>query len=243
MVGRGAFWKKLLGRQSTGDIRDLFELIARANGFQGENKAQFHQDIFALLESGFKRNGYFVEFGATNGVDLSNTYLLEKVFGWRGILAEPATVWHTELNANRTAAIEFDCVWKNSGESLTFNMVDEAELSTLAAFNNSDGRSGKRQHGATFSVNTVSLNDLLKRHNAPRQIDYLSIDTEGSELEILSGFDFGAHDVSVITCEHNYTKDRERIFELLIAKGYQRRFTSLSQCDDWYVKQASAIST
>lgn len=235
-MGRGAFWKRLLDRRSNGDIQDLFGLMARAHGFLGENKSQFHQDIFVLLETGFKQNGYFVEFGATNGVDLSNTYLLEKAFGWSGILAEPATVWHTDLAANRSAKIEFDCVWKNTGESLEFNMVDEAELSTLATFNNSDGRSRKRRQGATFTVKTVSLNDLLKRHDAPRHIDYLSIDTEGSELEILQNFDFAAHSFSVITCEHNYTKDRERIYKLLTAKGYERKLTRLSQCDDWYVK-------
>lgn len=211
--------------------------MARAHGFLGENKSQFHQDIFVLLETGFRKNGYFVEFGATNGVDLSNTYLLEKVFGWNGILAEPATVWHNDLTANRTAQIEFDCVWKSSGDALAFNMVDEAELSTLADFNNRDGRSRKRRQGATYTVNTVSLNDLLKRHKAPGHIDYLSIDTEGSELEILSHFDFSAHTISVITCEHNYTKDRERLFKLLTSKGYERKLTSISQCDDWYVKK------
>jgi len=236
-MGRGAFWKKLLDNRPNGDTEDLFELIARAHGFLGENKSQFHQDIFVLLETGFKRDGYFVEFGATNGIDLSNTYLLEKTFGWTGILAEPATVWHSDLNANRTASIEFDCVWKSSGESLEFNMVDEAELSTLATFNNADGRSRKRRQGATFTVKTVSLNDLLKRHSAPKHIDYLSIDTEGSELDILQSFDFTAHSFSVITCEHNYTKDRARIHRLLTAKGYDRKLTSLSQCDDWYVKR------
>jgi hypothetical protein len=49
------------------------------------SKAQLRQDIFVLNELNFKRDGYFVEFGATNGVDLSNTYLLEKGYNWKGI--------------------------------------------------------------------------------------------------------------------------------------------------------------
>lgn len=61
------------------------------------SKAQLRQDLFALSYLDFKKNGYFVEFGATNGVDLSNTYLMEKEFGWNGILAEPAVVWHKDL--------------------------------------------------------------------------------------------------------------------------------------------------
>ena len=52
------------------------------------SKAQLKQDLFVLATLNFKRNGYFVEFGATSGVDISNTCLLEFDFGWRGILAE-----------------------------------------------------------------------------------------------------------------------------------------------------------
>ena len=61
------------------------------------SKSQLGQDIFALFEVGFKEGGYFVEFGATNGVSLSNTYVLEKEFAWGGILAEPAMRWHRDI--------------------------------------------------------------------------------------------------------------------------------------------------
>jgi len=64
----------------------------------------------------FKEGGYFVEFGAANGCDLSNTYILEKQFGWRGVLAEPAKMWHKNLIKNRDCNVEFDCVWRTSGE-------------------------------------------------------------------------------------------------------------------------------
>jgi hypothetical protein len=55
-----------------------------------KSKSQLKQDLFVLAELDFKSNGFFVEFGATNGIDLSNTHLLENEFGWGGILAEPA---------------------------------------------------------------------------------------------------------------------------------------------------------
>lgn len=44
-----------------------------------------------------KKMVFFVEFGATNGVDLSNTHILEKKFNWDGVLAEPAHIWHSAL--------------------------------------------------------------------------------------------------------------------------------------------------
>ena len=105
-----------------------------AQGIAEKSRAQLKQDIFVLLETGFKCGGYFVEFGATNGVDLSNSWLLEKVFGWTGILAEPATIWHDDLKQNRTAIIETRCVWSQSGVTLDFTMADAPEFSTLSTF-------------------------------------------------------------------------------------------------------------
>ena len=79
--------------------------------------------------------------------------------------------------------------------------------------------------------------DLLIENSAPEYIDYLSIDTEGSELRILKAFDFSKYTFGVITVEHNYTSDRELIYKLLSSAGYTRRFEAVSKWDDWYFKQ------
>ncbi len=199
-----------------------------------KSKSQLHQDLFVLCHLGFKKNGFFVEFGATNGLDLSNSYLMEKEFGWNGILAEPGTCWHKELKNNRTCNLETDCVWKDSKSVLTFNQTEVAELSTINIFSDTDSHSEDRKNGKTYEVKTISLSDLLKKYNAPKIIDYLSIDTEGSEYEILSHFDFSEYSFNVITCEHNYTPMREKLFSLLTDQGYQRVFEELSLFDDWY---------
>ncbi len=75
-------------------VSEYFEYLS-------ESKSQLRQDLFVLSELRFKRDGYFVEFGATNGIDLSNSHLLETRFGWQGILAEPARIWHKALKNNR----------------------------------------------------------------------------------------------------------------------------------------------
>ena len=200
------------------------------------SESQLHQDIFVLSILDFKKDGYFVEFGAASGRELSNSYLLEKEFNWRGILAEPGKIWHQQLKANReNAIIETRCVWKDSDSTLTFNEVKSAELSTIQEFSGSDGHIHARAGGVTYSVETISLLDLLDSHNAPRVIDYLSIDTEGSEYEILEAFDFAKYSFNVITCEHNYTSNREKIYSLLTAHGYVRVHDQLSQFDDWYI--------
>ena len=200
------------------------------------SKSQLRQDLFVLSSLNFKKHGYFVEFGATNGYDLSNTYLMEKQFGWSGILAEPATIWHKDLYNHRSCNIETDCVWSDSDRTLTFNQVAVPELSTINNYSDTDIHAEDRQEGKIYNVKTISLNDLLSKYNAPKHIDYLSIDTEGSEYEILSNFDFSKHTFQVITCEHNYTTMREKIYTLLIQQGYQRVFENLSLFDDWFVK-------
>ena len=203
------------------------------------SKAQLMQDLFVLAETKLKKNGFFVEFGATNGVDLSNTYLLEKEFGWSGILAEPAKRWHADLWNNRNCEIETNCVWQVSNATLTFNEANIAKFSTINSYSAVDLHREARKDGKAYDVKTISLFDLLQKHNAPEKIDYLSIDTEGSELDILSAFNFDRYQISVITCEHNYTAARDKIFSLLTRNGYVRKFQNLSEFDDWYVRPPS----
>jgi FkbM family methyltransferase len=214
------------------------EVRSRCVDLLEASKSQLSQDLFVLSELGFKENGYFVEFGATNGIHLSNSYLLEKEFFWDGILAEPAQMWHSALKENRTAAIETKCVWKKSGETLVFNETEIGELSTIDDFSDSDNNFSSREYGKRYNVETISLMDLLEYFDAPQSIDYLSIDTEGSEYEILQGFDFERYQFRVITCEHNYTPMREKIYNLLTRNGYERKFEPLSKWDDWYVKSS-----
>ncbi len=201
-----------------------------------QGRAQLRQDLFVLTQLDFKRHGFFVDVGATNGIDLSNTYLLETAFQWRGIVAEPARRWQAALRANRSAAIETRCVWRTTGSVVNFREVHIGELSTIDEFSAGDTHSEARRRGRTYEVGTISLNDLLHLHQAPRVIDFLSIDTEGSEYEILKAVDFDRYSFSVITCEHNHTPKRDRILQLLSGHGYVRKFENLSRFDDWYVK-------
>jgi FkbM family methyltransferase len=201
-----------------------------------ESSAQLLQDLWVAYETGEQRGGYFVEFGAVDGVHASNTLYLERHLGWTGILAEPARVAHGPLKANRVCAIDTRCVWSESGRRLLFNQTVPLVHSTIDSFSAGDMHAASREGGERYEVETVSLNDLLAQWDAPRRIDYLSIDTEGSEFEILAAFDFDRWDVRRISVEHNYTASREAILDLLTAHGFARRFPALSRVDDWYVK-------
>jgi FkbM family methyltransferase len=199
--------------------------------------SELHQDLFVLSTLKFKEHGFFVEFGATNGIDGSNTYMLEKFFHWRGILAEPAKSWHIQLQKNRPLAmLEYNCVWRDSNSKILFSEIPDAPgLSTISEFKNSDLHNNSRKHGYTYKVKTISLNDMLEKYNAPKVIDYISIDTEGSEYEILMNFNFNKYKSRIITVEHNYNGNRNSINSLLQNQGYRRVFTDISLYDDWYV--------
>jgi FkbM family methyltransferase len=201
-----------------------------------KSHAQLFQDLLVLFLLKEKRDGYFIEFGAMDGITMSNTFLLESKYGWRGILADPARCWHQELKRNRACSLDLRCVWSESGKTLQFNEVVEAEYSTIDALTGSDFHAKSRQDGKRYAVETISLCDLLRAHDAPTDIDYLSIDTEGSEFAILDSFFPTQHKVCVITVEHNYTEQRSDIHSLLTSWGYTRVFEELSMFDDWYIK-------
>lgn len=239
-ITRSSKLERLEKLSTVGDTIDLLlqlpgQHVERLLRALRHSKSQLRQDLFVLSELGLKANGFFVEFGATNGIDLSNTYILEKGFGWQGILAEPAKCWHEALRENRKCHIETDCVWRESNSVLKFDETDLRELSTISAYKSSDWHKPSRTSVSRYTVKTISLEDLLDKYSAPRIIDYLSIDTEGSEFEILKAFNFGRYDFRVITCEHNFSEQREKIFHLLTGKGFVRKLEAYSAFDDWYV--------
>ena len=205
--------------------------------------SQLQQDLFvAWCISNAQNKGlitsqprYFVEIGATNGFMLSNTFFLEKLLGWSGLLCEPAKIWHQELSKIRLCKVDLRCVTSKSGESLDFNETPNPEFSTLSRYEGADSHLQSRLDGVHYEVESVSLNDLLTFHNSPEVIDYLSIDTEGSELDILQNLDFEKYSFRVLTIEHNFTSKREAIQQLLTENGYKHVLSNVSQQDDWFV--------
>jgi FkbM family methyltransferase len=204
-------------------------------------KSQVRQDLFVLFITKLKRDGFFVEFGACDGVELSNTLTLEKDFNWKGILAEPSISWHDELFNNRSCHIDKRAVWKESNKELDFVEVENVKTisgidTELFKTNFTDLR--ESVHNKRFKVKTITLKDLLIEYNAPKQIDYLSIDTEGTEFEIISGFDFNEYDIKIITVEHFFNvEESNKIYDYLKQFNYERVLTELSGQDDWYVKK------
>lgn len=216
--------------------RDELRFLAYAFDRLDTSQAQILQDLWVGYELGDQRGGFFVEFGATNGRTNSNSWLLETTYGWNGILAEPNPIWHEDLARNRRCTIDRRCVFTRSGETLSFAATEDPELGGIAATAEHDHYAPVRRAAPSFAVETIALNDLLEQHEAPATIDYMSIDTEGSELAILEAFDFARWQVRLFSIEHSNSPQEPKIDVLMAAKGYRRKFAEFSQWDGWYVR-------
>ena len=208
--------------------------------YVGKSYSQLGQDLFVLVFLDCMHDVYFVEFGAMDGIHLSNTYLLEKNYNWTGILCEPGNVFKENLKQNRKCIIDDRAVTGRSGDQLMFKEVDiEQGLSGLVEYFHEEEfhtKNRKASSGAQYLVNTVSLNDLLIEHNAPKHINYMSIDTEGSETDILKNFKFDGYQIDILTVEHNHVEENKiAVQNILINQGYMVCQFTQPVFEDWFI--------
>uniref|UniRef100_A0A6C0I856 Methyltransferase FkbM domain-containing protein n=1 Tax=viral metagenome TaxID=1070528 RepID=A0A6C0I856_9ZZZZ len=198
------------------------------------SKSQLGQDLAVVKFYKERKGGFFVEIGANDGVSLSNTFMLETVYGWKGICVEPVPKNYDKLIKSRPGSIcRSDAVYSHSGLSVDFDIANDVDLLSGIS-THIDHTAVVNANKTTIRVNTVSLFDLLINANAPNFIEYLSIDTEGSEYEILRTFDFTKYVFGLIDVEHNCIEPRRtNIRQLLLANGY--KYIGPNKFDDMYV--------
>ena len=187
-------------------------------------QSQLGQDRWVL--SKFATPRYFLEVGANDGVALSNTYELEKA-GWTGLSIDPfpknREQRHTKLVVAAVAS---------SVRNVTFVRADEyggikEHLGLHAA---------KALTSEAVTLTTRTLTEILETENAPSYIDYMSLDTEGSEYDILSSFPFWKYTLGLISVEHNNEEPKKSMIrELLDYHGYM--LERQVDFDDWFVSR------
>lgn len=200
-----------------------------------DSDAQLMQDLFVdfVLQ---KAGGTFVEFGAYDGVTFSNSRYLERVRGWRGVLAEPTPRLQVAIANDRPLAIlDKRCVYGKSGLEIKFSETGSADLSTIRGLERSDHMARFRNRVEVHRVPTVSLDDLIASHFKGEEVDYVSVDTEGSEWEILSNYEFTGNP-AVFTVEHNFSDHRDDLSGMMLKHGYVNVFPSYTGFDDWFVR-------
>ena len=192
--------------------------------------SQIRQDLKVLEYYNNKKNGYFVEIGANDGINLSNTYLLESKYNWKGICVEPVPSIYQKLKKNRLSINISNACYNTNNE-----YVDIVEANLLSGIKKDiDKHHKKTENKKIVKVMTKTLTNILNENNAPKYIEYLSIDTEGSELKILQGIDFDKYRFGYINIEHNNVEPkRSQMKDLLIKNGY--KYMGENKWDDIYV--------
>lgn len=200
-------------------------------------ESQLGQDCLVDTVFDGKTNGIFVEIGVGNGKDISNTYFLEKYRDWTGLLCEPALRFHDSIRQDREATLVDRAVYDQSDLELEFSeVIGQPELSTLSNRVLADGHD--RSQVVKYTVKTISFNDLYDEYLDGKTIDYLSVDTEGSELAILGSIDFDKIRISMISTEHNYdAKKLEEISRLLGRFDYVEILPSIFEFESIFVKR------
>ncbi len=208
---------------------------------------QFFQDQF-VNEQFFKdkKNGFFIDIGASDGITGSNTYFFEKHLGWTGICVEPVKQQFEKLKSIRSCICLNACISNYEGPDHFFDVTDNVgnpvgisglvnkydaqhwnNITVMAAVHN-------------WNINLIPVhcflfNNLQKMFHIYK-IDYLSIDVEGAELDILMAIDFSLFDIEIIDVENNYEDEKIRSF--LSNKNYE--FVARVGVDDIYRKKENS---
>lgn len=182
--------------------------------------------IFEYIFPG-KRGGYFLEAGAANGMAASSCYVLEKELGWTGICVEPNDHFFEQLVHNRPNSIcEQVCLSDQPG-IVTFIQGKPGLVGPYLSGIKSNlenyklGSSTVIAEGKEVEKEAVTLEYLLKKHNAPQVIDYGAFDIEGSELKILEAFPFDQYQFLALSIECDESV-WEILYPLLVSKGYRQ---------------------
>ncbi|WP_169054406.1 FkbM family methyltransferase [Nitratireductor sp. XY-223] len=171
--------------------------------------------------------GYFIELGANDGVSQSNTYLLEARHGWRGLLVEAVPHLYMQCKHNRSpqndychaAAVDFDYPGRFV-EMHYSGLMTVGETSALDIEHHArDGVEflGDGEEVIRFGAPARTLTSILDEVEAPRRIDFVSLDVEGAELSVLGGIDFERYSFGFLLIE---TGDFDGVAAMLAKKGY-----------------------
>jgi len=208
---------------------------------QFEFFSQVGQDKY-IYENFFKdkESGFFLDIGAHDGIDKSNSYFFEKYLNWSGICVEPIPDVFNRLRQNRKCISVNAGLSDKNGSAIFWKIQGYSEmLSGLAENYNEQHKERIRKeleiYGGNLeeiTIEIMDINTLMHKSNISH-VDYCTIDVEGSEEKILSVLDPKEIDISVFTVENNYSSNSLR--KLMKGKGY--KLYSKVDFDDVYVKK------
>ena len=185
--------------------------------------SQVGQDLFVINYFGNDYKGIFIDIGANDGITFSNTKLLEE-FEWTGICIEPIKKTFDKLVKNRNCICHNIAIDNFNGTKKFLELNGYSEMLS-GIIDNFDPKHLERinreivQHGGNkieIEINVKKFSDVIDLID----IDYISIDVEGSELNILKSIDFNKHKIKIFGIENNYPETFSEIENFLKLYNY-----------------------
>jgi FkbM family methyltransferase len=177
---------------------------------------------------GCRRDGFFVEVGANHPFEGSQTWLLERV-GWKGVLVEPLPEKADLIRKTRPEAFLFAGVATSPDKTGLLNLhIPEADAFASTEMNVDDVGV---KYAKTIHCEASTLDAILQTAGLPG-VDFVSIDTEGTEIHVLHGFDLERWSPSLILIEDKLRNLQKHSF--LVAHGY--RLVKRTTLNNWYVR-------
>lgn len=232
LVAKLAFFLELRNLEQKKLENSSFEILDRPNLLL-ESRSETGQDFFALFSNHFKQNGTFLEFGAYDGVAFSNTFLLETHFSWQGVLIDPIPKHFEEMKLNR------NCISIHA--AITANKCEFVQIRELPASNLSSPVSKSRFTDKIHRVPAFTLTEIIDRYFPSKSLDFLSIDVEGEDLEILASVDFSKYEINSISVEHNNRDNSEELLKYMEQSGYTIVWNEYSGNDFWFIRRVQPI--
>lgn len=202
-------------------------------------KGQLLQDLFVLTIFG-EKEGTFLDLGGGHPTEISNSFLLQNWFNWSGYIVEPNPEFNDMQKRIRASdkVVVFEVAITGNDRG-TANFTLDGEFSGLSQKNIGELHAKRRakRFNDQIVVETLPIRDFID-DNQITKIDYLSIDVEGGELDIVSNFPFEKTQVSVITVEHNFRfDDLNEIQEILAYHDFVQIFRDQTEWDAWFISK------
>ena len=204
--------KQLLYRQ-LGGINEA-DFLCRANLYC----SQYHQDIFVDTLLKQKTHGFFIELGAAHAKEISNTYFFEEYRNWKGLLIEANPYYIEDLKAVRKNSIIEQCVVSSEEGDIAFSPANY--LGGIHKYFNESHKARIVKDIKEIKVPAYKLQALLDKHGIT-EVDYLSLDTEGNEFDVLQSIDYEKVIIKIMMIEISYPERFYPIYHLLKNRGYR----------------------
>lgn len=194
--------------------------------------SQFGQDYYLYKEhfKHLKRTGTYMDVASNDAVGISNSYFFDRCLGWRGICVEGNPYYFERIFRLRTCTLVPTCVGKNDGQTVDFGLAGGAGGIMGETNKHMQVWAQQRKEVHTIRERCTTMKNVMDREEM-FEVDYLSLDVEGHEMQVLQGIDWERTKINVITVEVSRQSGPE-IEKYMLEHNFKRHEATMNDRND-----------